>query len=365
MLLEALLGAGYRTFCAQRPEDTPLQARLKEKGVEYFWFDIDPEAEAPAFMQDKLRPAGIFGAARPDLILFSNGHPLLSFAAIQTAIFLGVPYLIRDGAMAPQLLPKASRDVEAIKRNYLTARAAIATCEQNLEVLRAALGLPPDFGLAVFDGLSPEFVEAPDPEKRGRRRAELGVDDDQVLCLTVGKLEQAKGYDLLLRAIRGLKEGSAWSRLHFAWAGEGSRRAEIEQGVNELGVADRVTLLGHQWEIASWYDAADIFVLPSRFEGICNALQEAMAKGLPAVATAAGGMPEALGETGKVIAAPDKTDAVVHELVETITGWAEDADLRRRFGEACRARALSHFSQERMVNAYLEIIERALRPAEA
>ena len=359
VLLEALQDAGYRTLCAQRPEDTPLQARLKVRGIEYHWFDCNPEADPSRFANDKFRPAGIFAAARPDLVLFSNGTPMLSFSAVQTARFLGIPYVIREGLISPHLLPKEPQTVAAFGHHYRAARAVVATCQQNLDLIKAHFSLPLERGCVVVNGPAPVFFEPVDADRRRRLRAEIGVGDAAVLCFTVAKLEQVKGHDLQLRAIEALQARPEWQRLHFAWAGEGSRRAEIESRIRELGVADRVTLLGHRWDVASWLDAADIFVLPSRAEGICNAMLEALAKGLPTVVSAVGGLPEALGDTGRLIAKPSDPDATVRELVETIAAWAADDALRQRVADACRGRASAHFSQERMVAEYLGIIERA------
>ncbi len=218
---------------------------------------------------------------------------MLTFAAIQTANFLAIPYLVREGAMAPQFLPKDPGFVKAMRQNYIAARAVIANCQQNLDVIRSHFTLPESLGSVVFNGVAPAFFEPVKPERRRRLRAELGVGEDGVLCFTAAGLEDIKGHDLQLNAIKALKERPEWARLHFAWAGEDSRRGELKQGIARIGVADRVRLLGHRWDVGA---------------------------------------------------------------------WARDDGLRRRFGEACRQRALAHFTQDRMVETYLAMVERALAP---
>ena len=111
--------------------------------------------------------------------------------------------------------------------------------------------------------------------------------------------------------------------------------------------------------MADWYDTADIFVLPSELEGMPLAIMEAMAKGLPVIATAVSGIPEELGDTGKLL--PDPTiDAskTVAELARTLEEWALDPALRQETGRHGRARAKAMFHEELMLERTLELIAR-------
>jgi glycosyltransferase involved in cell wall biosynthesis len=93
------------------------------------------------------------------------------------------------------------------------------------------------------------------------------------------------------------------------------------------------------------------------------AIMEAMAKGLPVVAPAVSGIPEELGNTGRLLANPNRQpEAHVEELVATISDWSANADLRRSIGTACRERAVFMFQQERMLRQTAKVIERALEP---
>jgi glycosyltransferase involved in cell wall biosynthesis len=135
--------------------------------------------------------------------------------------------------------------------------------------------------------------------------------------------------------------------------------------------------MGQRWDAADWLDAADLFVLPSLAEGMPLAVMEAMAKGLPVMATAVSGIPEELGDlrfeiadfrfteegraTGRLLPDPwSGTERLVEELVATILEWAGDAELRKRIGAGCRERALVMFREERMLRQTREVIERAL-----
>ena len=114
-----------------------------------------------------------------------------------------------------------------------------------------------------------------------------------------------------------------------------------------------------------WLDAADLFVLTSLAEGMPLAIMEAMAKGLPVMATAVSGIPEELGESGHLLPDPWRgSNAVVEDMVATIGAWAADADWRRRIGTACRERALVMFREERMLRQTREVIERAVKSSD-
>jgi hypothetical protein len=128
-------------------------------------------------------------------------------------------------------------------------------------------------------------------------------------------------------------------------------------------VEGQVKLLGRRWDVVEWLEAADVFVLPSEAEGMPLSIMEAMAKGLPVVATAVGGIPEELGETGRLMPHPQQEPhAVAGVLAETIEAWACDAGLRRAAGEACRERAEAVFREERMILETLDVVECEMLP---
>ena len=150
------------------------------------------------------------------------------------------------------------------------------------------------------------------------------------VVLGVGRLEHQKGFDLLVRAF------ARASRRHDGWqlviAGEGSQRAALRTLAASCGVADRVRLIGRQDDIWPTYAAADVFVLPSRFEGFPNALLEAMAAGLPAMAADCPTGPREIirNEHEGLLVRTEDVDALARALSRLIG----DPDLRRRVGAA-------------------------------
>ncbi|MFT7724551.1 MAG: glycosyltransferase family 4 protein [Roseateles sp.] len=134
------------------------------------------------------------------------------------------------------------------------------------------------------------------PQERPAARAALGLEADAPLLLSVGNLVELKGHALLVEAVHALREG--WPALRLAIAGEGPERPRLEALIERLGLGARVRLLGPvaNADLPAWYNAADLFLMPSSREGLPNALLEALACGTPALASAVGGIPEVLGD---------------------------------------------------------------------
>ena len=194
VLLQALRGAGYRVVCAQRHEATPLQDRLTALGVEYVWFESNPDDDLKAFALDRATPARTLSTIQPDLIVFANGRPAASLSAKAAASFLSIPYIIVEATTAPHLLPKAADgDLhETTRAQYLEARAVVTVCEENLDNLKSAFGLPLEFGRVIYQGPSEDFFAPVDQDKRRARRQEIGIDDDTVLCFTAATSRATK-----------------------------------------------------------------------------------------------------------------------------------------------------------------------------
>jgi glycosyltransferase involved in cell wall biosynthesis len=166
--------------------------------------------------------------------------------------------------------------------------------------------------------------------------------------LSVSRLKAPKDVVTLARAFQQLEPGS----FRAAIVGDGPDRARVEE---ELGTAGE--LLGERSDVAELLAQADVFVLSSRSEGLPISILEAMAAGLPVVASDVGGIPELVvdGETGLLVPAgdPDALAAALRRLVE-------DGELRRRLGAAARARVEQRFSVEQARRSHVELYERLL-----
>jgi glycosyltransferase involved in cell wall biosynthesis len=128
--------------------------------------------------------------------------------------------------------------------------------------------------------------------RKSKLRHELGFDDQTRVLLCVGRLSREKGHADLVRAFPKVRELAGDSPLRLVFVGEGPERPRIEGLCRSLNLTDVVIFAGQQDDIDPYYGIADVFLLPSLSEGCPNVLLEAMAAGVPVVATAVGGVPE-------------------------------------------------------------------------
>ena len=170
------------------------------------------------------------------------------------------------------------------------------------------------------------------------------------------RLAPIKGVPNLVRAFGLLHADFPQARLEIA--GDGPESGSIAELVNELGLRDHVSLLGWKPDFAATLANWDIFVLPSLEESVPIAAVEAMAAGIPVVASAVGGLPEIVqdGETGWLVRAGDP-----QQLAERLRILLSNPEERLRMGIQGRTRARAYFSEERMVAEIAEIYDELAR----
>jgi glycosyltransferase involved in cell wall biosynthesis/predicted O-methyltransferase YrrM len=362
-LLVELISRGFRVTCVQNQADNMLIRQQQQLGVEHQWLSFDPIAHFDRNFTNAADAAARFEQTRPDLILFSDGCPVSNFAAKQAAMQLQIAYLVVVGFVADYLAEEFAFCLDALTQQYEQARSVIAVSQENLHLLRTRFNLPVDRGQVIHYGRPDAFFAPRDQSRNCYLRQIVDIPPEATVCFTTARLEEIKGYLYQLAAIRQLKSTAVWEKLHFVWAGEGPLREPLTTALAELRVTDRVHLLGQRWDVSDWLDVADIFVFPSQLEGMPLAVIEAMAKGIPIAATAVSGIPEALGDTGKLLPDPKvDPDGTIAALVATIQTWAMRPEQRAATGQAGQRRAAQMFREDRMVQETLGVIERALLP---
>jgi len=170
--------------------------------------------------------------------------------------------------------------------------------------------------------------------------------------LFVGRIVYQKGLDLLLHALSDLQE--------YPWeltvVGDGPQRVPLEELTEGLGMRERVRFLG--WlkgpELVAEYHRANLFPYPSRHEGMPNAVLEAMASGLPVIASRIAGNEELVlpGKTGLLIE-PENQQALEKALQKLL----KDPNTRQKMGQAGRERAVEHYPWAKMAKLYCDILE--------
>jgi L-malate glycosyltransferase len=183
--------------------------------------------------------------------------------------------------------------------------------------------------------------------RRAEARLRLGAASAIPVIGTVGRLVDAKDHVTLLDALRLL--ASDGRPFLTVIAGDGPLRPELEARIITLGLQDRVRLLGHRSDVEMVLAGLDLFVLPSQSEGLSNTILEAMASGLPVVATRVGGADEVIDDQRSgILVEPRSPAALAHAIVMLLT----DRDYRAQIAAAGRARAEREFSLGGMVAAY-------------
>ena len=180
---------------------------------------------------------------------------------------------------------------------------------------------------------------------------------------TVGRLSPVKHQRLLLAAFARahaslvVESPETAARLRLVVAGDGPDRAMLELQAAATGLGDRVWMCGSRNDVPQLMADFDLFVLPSLAEGISNTVLEAMACGLPVIATRVGGNAELVdeGRTGMLVESDD-----VEAMAAAIVGYATDRERVGRDGEQARARATGAFSIEHMVGRYADLYDTLL-----
>lgn len=210
--------------------------------------------------------------------------------------------------------------------------------------LVGTVGLPAHKIVTIVNGVDAAlFAEG----SRGAGRAALGLTEEHVVIGTVGRLNPVKDQATLLEAFARLADRRR--ELALLIIGDGPSAAALRERADRPDLAGRVHFLGRRDDVPLLLRGLDVFTLPSLNEGISNTILEAMACGLPVVATRAGGNPELIEDavTGRLVPVGDPS-----ALAQALDAYAGDPHLRALHGKAARERAVGEFGLDRMVERY-------------
>jgi glycosyltransferase involved in cell wall biosynthesis len=325
------------------PAEAPIAAAGERLGLPVVRLDIRVK-RPPNFVA--LRRFLAAERARIDVV---NTHSSTDswLTALACATMAHAPPIVRTRHVSTTI-----RNRPTTRWLYTRATAHIVTTG---EALRRQLardnGVPLERMTSVPTGIDlGRFV----PGDAAAARARLGLPPQPTLGI-VATLRDWKGHDMLFEALA--RDRAAWDGWNVVVVGDGPYRDRLDAQLARLSLAERIRFAGQQDDAAPWFQALDVFTLPSwGEEGVPQAILQAMASGLPVVSTTVGAITEAVadGVTGLIVPPRD-----VAALGSALARLRDDAPLRARLGAAGRKRAVADFGIERML-ASMEAVFRSV-----
>ncbi len=329
--------SGYATglLSLYDPPGTWFESELRAEGVPLFFLAKRPGLD-PRMIGRIARVLRVF---RPDVLhthLYVLKYALPALVAWRRC---SVVHTLHN--LAPYEVELPSRMLQ-----YLAFRAGVvpvAIGDSVAESVRQVYGLAP---VRVVPNGIPVAGFAPTPAAREEVRASLALPPEAPVFVTVGRLSLQKNSAALLRAFASQALRSLGA--HLLLAGDGDLRSQLEQFALRLSLGDRIRFLGVRSDVPRLLAAADVFALASRYEGNPLTVMEAMAAGLPVVATRVGCVPELVSpDTGLLVAPGDEPalEAALREL-------AADLPRARAMGATAARIAAARFDVSSMARSY-------------
>ncbi|MCH9672005.1 MAG: TIGR03088 family PEP-CTERM/XrtA system glycosyltransferase [Gammaproteobacteria bacterium] len=256
-------------------------------------------------------------------------------------------------------------DPDGSNRKYQMLRRAVSPLVQRFiplsghleRYLRQRVGIPERKIRQIYNGVDTvRFHPRGLDDVAARLHEQWG--EDAIVIGTVGRLEAVKDQVTLAKAFVRLREMSdvARARARLAIVGNGSLRDAVVDVLKAGGALDATWLPGSRNDVPEVMRGLDIFALPSRAEGVSNTILEAMASGLPVVATSVGGNPELIDERSGALVAPEDPEG----LAAALKRYVESSDMRQDQGRAGRAIVEERFSMQSMVDGYMRVYDEVL-----
>jgi sugar transferase (PEP-CTERM/EpsH1 system associated) len=354
-LINRIPGQRYRhaVICLQGFSD--YSRRITQPGVDFYALDKRPGKDLGVYR----RLARLLRELRPDIVHTRN---LSALEGQFVAAWCGVPARVHG---------EHGRDVFDLhgqnrKYNLLRKLARplvhryIALSRDLERWLTDTVGVSPQRIVQIYNG-----VDIARFEPRRGPRGEFGppgfAGAEQLVIGSVGRMAEVKDFPTLVRAFLAVlaRRPDLRARLRLVIIGEGVSKVTCQSLADEAGAAELVWFPGERGDVAELMRGFDLFVLPSLGEGISNTILEAMATGLPVVATDVGGNPELVesGTTGRLLTPSD-----VEGLAQALLVYADDPQQLRTQGAAGRIRVETRFSMDAMVRGYLGVYDEVLAP---
>jgi glycosyltransferase involved in cell wall biosynthesis len=226
----------------------------------------------------------------------------------------------------------------------------VTVCEAFAHELVQAQSIRPEKVVVRHNSI--RAVPAPKAEEVLALKKKLGINPDERVVLSVGRLSQEKAHFDLLRAFRHFCELYPETKTRLVIVGDGPEHAKLEAASTSLGVRERVVFVGQVRNVRPYYAVADVLANPSQSEGSPYVLLEAMAAGLPIVATAVGGVPEILEDNQTALLVPVRDpEALAHAMARVLN----DPVLAERLATSASELVATRYSPERYARSLIDV----------
>jgi glycosyltransferase involved in cell wall biosynthesis len=283
-------------------------------------------------------------SARTDVLhTYLSAANVFGCAAARAAAVTGVISSRRDTGFGDGRLMR-----RALALTNRWAHRVVAVSDDIARIVGEREGLAPPRLVVIPNGIDTDrFTPG---ERRVAVRTALGIPPAARLVVSVSRLAFIKGIDVLVEAVPAIR--AAVPDAMFLVAGDGSDQEKITRRIEALDLRGSLRLLGVHEDVPGLLAAADLFVLPSRSEGQPNAVIEAMAMGLPVVASRVGGVPEvSRHDREALLVEPERPALLAQACVDVLT----TPELSKRLGHAGRHRARAEFSLATMLRRYQDM----------
>jgi L-malate glycosyltransferase len=325
------------SFATPDPRQTNLHTRVRLVALH------KPEGNNPTLIYRLYR---VLRDLRPHIVQTHNWGTLLE--GVVAAKLAGVPIVVH----AEHGTIQGGWGRLVIQRFLWRAvHKVLCVSQAHRQRLAETVQFPYDRLTLILNGVDVQAF-TPRPADKDTIRAEMGLELDPIYIGTVGNLRPVKNQVLLLQAAQQVC--ARYHNVRVVIIGEGPLRGQLVRTAEALGIQKQVCWLGARADIPELLNALDIFVLPSLSEGLPMSVLEAMACGLPVVATDVGGIPEVVvhGHTGLLVSSQD-----VQQLTAALETLVQQPCMRLTLGRQGRERVVEHFSLQRMVHDYQLLYE--------
>jgi glycosyltransferase involved in cell wall biosynthesis len=297
--------------------------------------------QAVCFVRGVVRLWRLIRAAPATAIVTFAHHA--SVVGLPLAWLAGVPNRIASHRGKIEAISPLLERLHAMMINLGIANRLVVVAERVRDDAIAE-GVRPERIVKIANGVVLPSIGPGDSPPPGD---DLGATANHLILLSVGRLRYQKAHSVLLRALPHVL--AEFANAFLLIAGDGVLRAELEAEAESLGIQARVKFLGIRHDIPVLLSLADLFVFPSRFEGMPNAVLEAMSHGLPVIATGVQGVDEVIrdGQNGLLVPLEDSA-----ALSDAILQLLRDPEKRRRLGAAARATIEDGYTVEIMCRQY-------------